>query len=342
MPAGFDAEVAELFRDLRLASNLSEPELAQRLDTHVETVQALEQGTLYALPPWPETSRIITAYGTLLALDVRPLLRRVYAQVEAGVIPENAPDETAPPLGSLRSQGQAPMQRPMMSQAKPGAGQMPQRGPGAPLPGSRPAGPEPTASPRPLQPGPSSAAGGMNGPTMRRPNGPAMPSAFRGMPGIAPGHPQPPRKLNGAPQGRPGQSQGARPMQPPPQPAQPGPEPQRQHWRPAGAASDSGSRPAGAGEASAARRMAGNASQQAPLPQAEMSGGGRKRMIWAVVVIVSVVVASWLLFSEIRSLFGPSGTTHEQAAPPNSMQTVPDNDDPRSRKADRLPSPGPE
>ena len=84
MPAGYDAEVAELFRDLRAASNLSEADLAATLATRPEVVQALEQGALYALPPWPETSRVVNSYGLLLNLDVRPLLRRIYAQLEAG------------------------------------------------------------------------------------------------------------------------------------------------------------------------------------------------------------------------------------------------------------------
>ncbi|HEY8263150.1 MAG TPA: helix-turn-helix domain-containing protein, partial [Methyloceanibacter sp.] len=82
MPAGYDAEVAELFRDLRAASNLSEADLAATLATRTEVVQALEQGALYALPPWPETSRVVNSYGLLLNLDVRPLLRRIYAQIE--------------------------------------------------------------------------------------------------------------------------------------------------------------------------------------------------------------------------------------------------------------------
>ena len=46
MPAGYDAEVAELFRDFRAASNLSERDLAAKLATRVEVVQALEQGAL--------------------------------------------------------------------------------------------------------------------------------------------------------------------------------------------------------------------------------------------------------------------------------------------------------
>ena len=86
MPSGYDAEVAELFRDLRAASNLSETALAQRLGTRIEVVQALEQGALYALPPWPETCRIVNGYGALLNLDIRPLLRRIYAQLEAGIV----------------------------------------------------------------------------------------------------------------------------------------------------------------------------------------------------------------------------------------------------------------
>ena len=95
MPAGYDAEVAELFRDFRAASNLSETDLAAKLATRVEVVQALEQGALFALPPWAETCRVVSGYGVLLNLDVRPLLRRIYAQIEAGIVelrPKPAPD----------------------------------------------------------------------------------------------------------------------------------------------------------------------------------------------------------------------------------------------------------
>ena len=95
MPAGYDAEVAELFRDLRAATALSEMDLAARLGTRPEVVQALEQGALYALPPWAETCRVVNAYGALLNLDVRPLLRRIYAQLEAGIVelqPKPMPD----------------------------------------------------------------------------------------------------------------------------------------------------------------------------------------------------------------------------------------------------------
>ena len=114
MPAGYDAEVAELFRDLRSASGLTEADLAAQLATRTEVVQALEQGALYALPPWPETYRVVATYGTLLNLDVRPLLRRIYAQVDAGVVglaPKSMPDVPfmAPPENVEREyQNQAP------------------------------------------------------------------------------------------------------------------------------------------------------------------------------------------------------------------------------------------
>src|SRR5262245_65942807 len=86
MPSGYDAEVAELFRDLRAAIALTEMDLAARIGTRPEVVQALEQGALQALPPWAETCRVVNAYGTMLNLDVRPLLRRIYAQLEAGIV----------------------------------------------------------------------------------------------------------------------------------------------------------------------------------------------------------------------------------------------------------------
>ena len=110
MPAGYDAEVAELFRDLRAASGLTEADLAAQLATRLDVVQALEQGAIFALPPWPETCRVVSTYGTLLNLDVRPLLRRIYAQVEAGIVelaPKPMPDVPfmAPPEDMNRDSG---------------------------------------------------------------------------------------------------------------------------------------------------------------------------------------------------------------------------------------------
>ena len=131
MPAGYDAEVAELFRDLRSASGLTEADLAAQLATRTEVVQALEQGALYALPPWPETYRVVATYGTLLNLDVRPLLRRIYAQVDAGVVglaPKSMPDVPfmAPPENVEREyQNQAPQAGPPAGEVFPSPPQQP-------------------------------------------------------------------------------------------------------------------------------------------------------------------------------------------------------------------------
>ena len=154
MPAGYDAEVAELFRDLRSASGLTEADLAAQLATRTEVVQALEQGALYALPPWPETYRVVATYGTLLNLDVRPLLRRIYAQVDAGVVglaPKSMPDVPfmAPPENVEREyQNQAPQAGPPAGEAFPSPPQQP-----APPPQRAPQpAPDRRAPPRPPQP----------------------------------------------------------------------------------------------------------------------------------------------------------------------------------------------
>ena len=177
MPAGYDAEVAELFRDLRSASGLTEADLAAQLATRTEVVQALEQGALYALPPWPETYRVVATYGTLLNLDVRPLLRRIYAQVDAGVVglaPKSMPDVPfmAPPENVEREyQNQAPQAGPPAGEAFPSPPQQPapppQRAPqsapdrrGPPRPPQSPQSPQmrpqsqPQAQPSPRQPQP--------------------------------------------------------------------------------------------------------------------------------------------------------------------------------------------
>lgn len=148
MPAGYDAEVAELFRDFRAASNLSEADLAARLATRIEVVQALEQGALYALPPWAETCRVVNNYGLLLNLDVRPLLRRIYAQVEAGIVelgPKPMPDVPfmMPPEAREADFAVAP---PPPQRAPANRRQEPP--PPRPHAGTRPAGPGPHADRR--------------------------------------------------------------------------------------------------------------------------------------------------------------------------------------------------
>src|SRR5680860_1686437 len=168
MPAGYDAEVAELFRDLRVASNLTETDLAARIATPVEVVKALEQGAIYALPPWPETCRVVNAYGTLLNLDTRPLLRRIYAQLEAGIVelrPKTMPDvPVMSPQGGGGdftfggNAGQAPLPQSSWPGAAPqfpqnaGPGGAPRQAPLAPAWPNGPQSAEPQPQARPPQP----------------------------------------------------------------------------------------------------------------------------------------------------------------------------------------------
>lgn len=73
-PALLAAEVARFFRDLRGALSLSPIQAANALATRVDIVAALEAGQIGALPPWPETCRIVRTYAGFAGLDPRPVL----------------------------------------------------------------------------------------------------------------------------------------------------------------------------------------------------------------------------------------------------------------------------
>ena len=180
-------------------------ELAARLGTRADVVQSLEQGALYALPPWAETCRVVNAYGALLNLDVRPLLRRIYAQLEAGIVelqPKPMPDV------------------PVMTPREP------QDYPFAPANAGGAAAPNPLDIPWPppaQQPPPQPQRNAWpNGPTAPSPQQAPWPNA---QPQQPPQHGRPNPQNPQQPQGWPG-SQSA-PQAPRPN-AQPQPHPQRQ------------------------------------------------------------------------------------------------------------------
>jgi hypothetical protein len=303
MSAGYDAEVAELFRDLRAASNLTETDLAARIATPIEVVQALEQGALYALPPWPETCRVVNAYGTLLNLDTRPLLRRIYAQLEAGIVelrPKAMPDmPTMTPQGGDLGLG-APARQP--------------RAPQAPWPN----GPQPAPQTR----APSPQAPAWPGGAPQFPQG--------GMPGgQAPQAPWPngPQQMPSQPQARPAQPRAAQPQaRPQPQPQQPQPQQPQGYPQP---------QPQGYPQQPQATA--------APLEGAFMDVDEKptlkdkvKRpalLKWGLVALIAsvVLVGLWLA---LGSSSGPSTSSGVS----NGSEPVLDPDDPRSRKADRLPN----
>lgn len=78
---GIDERLAAIFRDMRLALRLTKSELARKLGTGSSVIDAMELGRVQALPPWPETVRIISELGKLNRVDVRPILARIRDQV---------------------------------------------------------------------------------------------------------------------------------------------------------------------------------------------------------------------------------------------------------------------
>jgi hypothetical protein len=332
MPAGYDAEVAELFRDLRSATALTEMDLATRLGTRPDVVQALEQGALYALPPWAETCRVVNAYGALLNLDVRPLLRRIYAQLEAGIVelqPKAMPDVPVmtppengdfgyasgnsggtarpnpldipwpPPDTPQRQQPQPPPQQPWQN-----AGARPQAAPQAPRPhaGYQPQPQNAWPQAQPGQHHPQGWPAAQPQPQAPRPGAPQAGRPAMPQPGPA-GRPPQPRPA----QGHPPQPQSA-PRQPPQPQFQPPPQPE-----PLQADAEFG------------------VSSVPPLAEPEPEPKRRRPALlkWALGLLIISMVGFGLWFA----LNQPPGTSGLQL--PSSGTSDPD--DPRSRKADRLP-----
>jgi transcriptional regulator with XRE-family HTH domain len=332
MPSGYDAEVAELFRDLRAASNLSETDLAQRLGARIEVVQALEQGALYALPPWPETCRIVNGYGALLNLDIRPLLRRIYAQLEAGIVqlgpktmpempvlhpPEDADfeaDRPAPAPPANNSQWPGASQQPSQN-AWPQQAQQPQP---ATWPPAMPQHPPPQQAawpgyaPQPQPQQPAWPNGGQQG----------MPQAWQSAPQP---QPQPQARPDGQAQQRPAQTYAQQP-QPQAQPqAQPQVQPQAQAPQP-----QPQQRPAPQEQP----QLAAPATKAKPPKPERAARSSAWLLKWGLGALVVSVVAFglWIAFGD------PSGTLGGKSLSPSGSGQVLDPDDPRSRKADKLPS----
>jgi hypothetical protein len=321
MPAGYDAEVAELFRDLRAATTLTEMDLAARLGTRPDVVQALEQGALYALPPWAETCRVVNAYGALLNLDVRPLLRRIYAQLEAGIVelqPKAMPDVPVmmPPENgdfgfASGNSGAAGRPNPLDIPWPPPAQQPPPQSlnPPQPTPQGRPnPAPQPQRQPQNSWP--------QSGPAQSHPQ--AWPGNQPPPQGQRPGPPQgrPPAPQPGpdrrAPQPRPAQAQTPQPEHQPPSQAHPQPMPPY--------APQPEPLPPDADFGAAA----------APLPEPETKRRRPALLKWALGALIVSVVAFGLWFA-LSHAPGPGGPQL-----PGAGRLDPD--DPRSRKADRLPN----
>lgn len=101
-PAVLASEVGRFFHDLRVALNLNLAQAAQALATRVDIIVALERGQVGALPPWPETCRIVRTYAGFASLDPRPVLHsleQLYVSMPRVVPPAASRRSRMPDLG---------------------------------------------------------------------------------------------------------------------------------------------------------------------------------------------------------------------------------------------------
>ncbi|MFN0219439.1 MAG: helix-turn-helix domain-containing protein [Hyphomicrobium sp.] len=68
------ATTSRYFIELRLALRVTPQHAAQLLHTNQRTIESLETGQIEALPAWPETARIVSAYALMAGIDGRPAL----------------------------------------------------------------------------------------------------------------------------------------------------------------------------------------------------------------------------------------------------------------------------
>jgi hypothetical protein len=80
---GRDEQLAQIFRNMRMAMRVSRETIARRLATTSATIDSFEQGAVGALPHWKETCRIVRAYGALARMDTEPILLRIRDELQA-------------------------------------------------------------------------------------------------------------------------------------------------------------------------------------------------------------------------------------------------------------------
>lgn len=68
------ADVARFFTDLRRTIGATLPQAAANLKTHTGAIVALEHADVAALPPWPQTERLVMNYAAWAGIDGRPVL----------------------------------------------------------------------------------------------------------------------------------------------------------------------------------------------------------------------------------------------------------------------------
>ena len=92
-----DEELAQIFRNMRLAMKVSRETIARRLATSVASVETFEAGAVGALPHGKETERIVRGYCELLRMDPEPILWRIRGHLQAAAGQAWSGQPTAPP-----------------------------------------------------------------------------------------------------------------------------------------------------------------------------------------------------------------------------------------------------
>jgi transcriptional regulator with XRE-family HTH domain len=98
---------------MRTATRLTRDAIARRLSTTPDTIENLELGAVAALPPWPETVRIVQGYCELLRLDPEPLLWRIQQLLRADdpQPPPSRPVGPPPPMMLRKERTRPPAPR---------------------------------------------------------------------------------------------------------------------------------------------------------------------------------------------------------------------------------------
>src|SRR5215467_9956485 len=78
-----DAQLGQIFRNMRLAMKVSRETIARRLATNTVCVDNFEARAVAALPHAKETVRIVRGYCELLRLNPEPILWRIRSGMQA-------------------------------------------------------------------------------------------------------------------------------------------------------------------------------------------------------------------------------------------------------------------
>ena len=91
IPGASDAELGQIFQNMRAAMQASRGTIARRLATAVATIDTFEAGAVAAFPRWRETERIVRGYCALLRLDPEPILWHIRGRLQPLAQPDSSP-----------------------------------------------------------------------------------------------------------------------------------------------------------------------------------------------------------------------------------------------------------